>query len=148
MSVDPAHLAWHENMCVGLETLTAERDFPPFVVCECTRRGGGGACLAQIENWEILARCDSVMVKSEGDIFGGTSCVPFKLRALYRHVVSLYKAMREMISSLSLPILYLFITGNLEATCRNVRLALKRKLPHSMVPAFLVLDVDELPSYP
>jgi hypothetical protein len=104
---------------------------------------------------EILARCDAVMVKSEGDIFGGTSCVPFKppsccclLRTLYRHVVSLYKAMGEMISSLSLPILYLFITGNLEATCRNVRLALKRKLPHDMVPAFLVLDMDELPSYP
>lgn len=92
--------------------------------------------VASLVTGTSLARCDAVMVKSEGDIFGGTSCVPFKLRALYRHVVSLYKAMREMISSLSLPILYLFITGNLEATCRNVRLALKRKLPHSMVPAF------------
>jgi hypothetical protein len=37
--------------------------------------------------------------------------------------------------------------GNPEATCRNVRLALKRKLPHYMVPAFLV-DMDELAAYP
>jgi hypothetical protein len=139
----------------GLGDIDGRTRFPTILGVRMYKTGGSGSCLAQIENCKILARCHSMMVKSEGDIFGGTSCVPFKppsccclLRTLYRHVVSLYKAMREMISSLSLPILYLFITGNLEATCRNVRLALKRKLPHDMVPAFLVLDMDELPSYP
>jgi len=93
---------------------------------------------------EILGRCDS-MVKVRG--------YSVELRAIEAAIM----ALDSMVSSCvvivqgdegedKFVIAYVVLRSSEEASCRNVRLALKAKLPHYMVPAFVV-DLDELPTH-
>jgi len=128
---------------VGLDQLTAER-FPTVNGVRLYKTGDRARVLPNRE-LEILGRCDS-MVKVRG--------YSVELRAIEAAIMSL----SDLVSSCCVivqgdegddkfVIAYIVLMhNNPEATCRNVRLALKRKLPHYMVPAFLV-DMDELPTH-
>ena len=128
---------------VGLEKLTAER-FPTVNGVRLYKTGDHARVLPN-RQLEILGRCDS-MVKVRG--------YSVELRAIESAIMSL----SDMVSSCCVVVqgnegedkfviaYIVLIKSNPEATCRNVRLALKAKLLHYMVPAFLV-DMDELPTH-
>ena len=128
---------------VGLPALTNER-FPTIHGVRMYKTGDTARLLPNKE-LEILGRCDS-MVKVRG--------YSVELRAIEAAVMSL----TDLVSSCCVlvqgdegndkfVIAYIvLVQENANATCRNVRLALKKKLPHYMVPAFLV-DMDELPTH-
>lgn len=127
---------------VGKEALTAQR-FPIINGVRHYKTGDRARVLPNRE-LEIMGRCDS-MVKVRG--------YSVELRAIEAAIMSL----TELVSSCAVVvqgdegedkfvIAYIVLTKTNDATCRNVRLALKAKLPHYMVPAFLV-DMEELPTH-
>ena len=127
---------------VGKAELTAER-FPTAHGVRLYKTGDRARVLPNRE-LEILGRCDS-MVKVRG--------YSVELRAIEAAVMSLTDLVSSCVVIVQgeegedkFVIAYIVLTKNKEATCRNVRLALKAKLPHYMVPAFLV-DMEELPTH-
>ncbi|GBG30972.1 L-2-aminoadipate reductase [Hondaea fermentalgiana] len=93
---------------------------------------------------EILGRCDS-MVKVRG--------YSVELRAIEAAIMTLDTLVSSCVVVVQgeegedkFVIAYVVLRTTAEATCRNVRLALKAKLPHYMVPAF-VIDLEELPTH-
>ena len=127
---------------VGKKELTAER-FPTANGVRLYKTGDRARVLPNRE-LEILGRCDS-MVKVRG--------YSVELRAIEAAVMSLTDLVSSCVVIVQgeegedkFVICYIVLTKAAEATCRNVRLALKAKLPHYMVPAFLV-DMEELPTH-
>lgn len=127
---------------VKKEELTAER-FPTHNGIRMYKTGDRAKVLHNRE-LEILGRCDS-MVKVRG--------YSVELRAIEAALLSLTDLVTSCVVIVQgdegedkFVIGYIVLTKNANATCRAVRLALKAKLPHYMVPAFLV-DLEELPTH-
>jgi len=128
---------------LGMEALTEQR-FPTVNGVRLYKTGDRARVLPNRE-LEILGRCDS-MVKVRG--------YSVELRAIEAAIMSL----TELVSSCCVIVqgeegedkfviaYVVLMKDNAEATCKNVRLALKAKLPHYMVPAFLV-DMEDLPTH-
>ncbi|CAB9505927.1 D-alanine--D-alanyl carrier protein ligase [Seminavis robusta] len=126
---------------VKMPELTGKR-FPTVQGTRLYKTGDRARVLPNRE-LEILGRCDS-MVKVRG--------YSVELRAIEAAVMTL----TDLVSSCSVIVqgdegedkfvIAYVVLANAEATCRKVRLALKAKLPHYMVPAFLV-DMEELPTH-
>jgi len=125
---------------VGLEKLTNER-FPTIQGRRMYKTGDRARVLPSRE-LEILGRCDS-MVKVRG--------YSVELRAIEAVIMSLTDLVTSCVVDVQgeegedkFVIAYLVLKS--EASTLKVRLALKEKLPHYMVPAFLV-DLPALPTH-
>ena len=115
---------------VGLDQLTAER-FPTVNGVRLYKTGDRARVLPNRE-LEILGRCDSmVKVRGYSVELGGIEAAILSLSDL---VSSCCVIVQGDEGDDKFVIGYIVLMrNNPEATCRNVRLALKRKLPHYMV---------------
>mmetsp|Transcript_5586 Transcript_5586/g.10471 ORF Transcript_5586/g.10471 Transcript_5586/m.10471 type:complete len:1297 (+) Transcript_5586:166-4056(+) len=126
---------------VKLDKLTAER-FPTIGGKRLYKTGDRARVLPSRE-LEILGRCDS-MVKIRG--------YSVELRAIEAAVM----ALTELVTSCCVVVqgdegedkfvIAYVVLRKPDATCRKVRMELKAKLPHYMVPAYLV-EMNELPTH-
>lgn len=127
---------------VGLGELTGQR-FPTVNGVRLYKTGDRAKVLPNRE-LEILGRCDS-MVKVRG--------YSVELRAIEAAILTLTDLVTSCVVVVQgdegedkFVIAYVVLADDPKATCRAIRLALKAKLPHYMVPAFLV-DMVELPTH-
>ncbi|KNC76192.1 hypothetical protein SARC_11296 [Sphaeroforma arctica JP610] len=128
---------------VGKEQLTAER-FPSLANGKRLYKTGDRARVLPNRELEILGRNDS-MVKIRG--------YSVELRAIEAAIMDMSHLVSTCVCTVQgeegddkFVVAYIVLNANRpEATCRRVRLELKTKLPHFMIPAYM-LDMVELPT--